>query len=102
MRAALTASPPAAPVWVAAVGKAAVAMAHGAHEALGAAMARTLIITRDTYGLDALPRAMAPEVWVGSHPVPDERSLAAGERLLAWVDELPADVRDELARRGGH
>src|SRR3569833_169090 len=24
--------------------------------------------------------------------MPDERSLAAGERLLQWVDELPADT----------
>ena len=101
MRAALTASPAAAPVWVAAVGKAAIAMAHGAHEALGAAMARTLIITRDTYGLDALPRAIRPEVWVGSHPVPDERSLAAGERLLAWVDGLPEAAQPLFLISGG-
>src|SRR5256885_7036272 len=33
-------------VWLAAIGKAAESMAHGAHEALGAAIERTLLITR--------------------------------------------------------
>ena len=51
VRAALCA-PPATPgpVWVAAIGKAATAMALGAHDALGAAIERTLIITRDPEG----------------------------------------------------
>ena len=35
------------PVWVAAIGKAAFAMAAGAHEVLGSAIERTLVITRD-------------------------------------------------------
>jgi len=101
VRAALKQSAPDAPVWVAAVGKAAIAMAHGAYQALGTALERTLIITRDTHGRDALPPAMAPEVWVGSHPVPDERSLAAGQRLLAWVEELPPHAHPLFLISGG-
>ena len=101
MRTALEQGAPGAPVWVAAVGKAAIAMAHGAYDALGTALERTLIITRDTHGRDALPPAMAPEVWVGSHPVPDERSLAAGQRLLAWVEELPPHVHPLFLVSGG-
>ena len=58
MRAALAPRPAAAaPVWVAAIGKAAIAMALGAHDALGAAIGRTLIITRDTDGLRRARRA---------------------------------------------
>jgi len=57
-----------APVWVAAVGKAAGAMARGAHAALGAAIAHTLIITQP--GAEA-PSDPAVEVWRGAHPLPD-------------------------------
>jgi hydroxypyruvate reductase len=88
--AALTREVPAAPVYVAAIGKAATTMALGAYDALGAAIERTLIITRDTADLGAFPQGAAPELWLAAHPVPDERSLAAGARLLEWVDALPA------------
>jgi hydroxypyruvate reductase len=32
------------------------------------------------------------EILESAHPMPDERSLAAGDRLLRWVDEIPADT----------
>jgi glycerate 2-kinase len=89
------------PVWLAAVGKAATAMALGAHDALTGAIQRTLIITRDREDLSGFPARAAPEVWLGAHPVPDERSLAAGARLLAWVDELPAHVLPLFLVSGG-
>lgn len=89
------------PVWLAAVGKAATAMALGAHQALAGAIERTLIITRDREDLSGFPARAAPEVWLGAHPVPDERSLAAGARLLAWVDELPAHVLPLFLISGG-
>ena len=101
VRAALAPATPAMPVWVAAVGKAATAMALGAHDALGRAIERTLIITRESEDLSGFPRAAAPEVWLGSHPLPDERSLAAGERLLDWVDRLPATVLPLFLISGG-
>ena len=80
------------PVWAAAVGKAASAMLLGAHDALGATLTRSLLITKDDhveprcYGLPNV------EILESSHPMPDARSLAAGERLLQWVDEIPADT----------
>jgi glycerate 2-kinase len=98
--AALGLVPPGAPVWVAAVGKAATAMALGAHDALGEAIERTLIIAREREDLSEFGRT-TPEVWLGSHPVPDERSLAAGARLLAWVDELPHSVLPLFLISGG-
>ena len=99
---ALRAGPPTTgPVWVAAVGKAAWAMAAGACEALGSRVERTLIITRDASPPGSpLPGAGA-EVLYGAHPLPDERSLAAGARLLSWVDELPPGVQPLFLISGG-
>ncbi len=96
---ALQAQPQPGTVWVAAIGKAAFAMAAGAHEALGARIGRTLIITRDP------PPSAAPawqaEVLYGSHPLPDEHSLRAGARLLAWVQALPAGAVPLFLVSGG-
>jgi len=89
------------PVWAAAVGKAASSMALGAHEALGSALQRVLLITKDdhvapqSYGLPKV------EILESAHPMPDERSLAAGGRLLQWVDELPSDVEPLFLISGG-
>lgn len=96
-----TASPAAKPLWVAAVGKAAAAMAQGAHDALGGAIERTLIITRDAESAADFLGVPAVEVLTGAHPLPDERSLSAGARLYAWVDELPAHVQPLFLISGG-
>jgi glycerate 2-kinase len=76
-------------------------MAQGAHEAAGAAVAATLIITRDADSCAALAGLPAIEVLLGGHPVPDERSLAAGARLLAWVETLPEDAQVLFLISGG-
>jgi glycerate 2-kinase len=89
-----------APVWVAAVGKAAESMALGAHDALGGAIERALLITRDAPLSPDLAR-LGAEVLVSAHPLPDERSLAAGERLLAWVESLPSTVEPLFLISGG-
>ena len=92
---------PKRPVWAAAVGKAASAMLLGAHEALGTSIERSLLITKDdhvssqAYGLPNI------EIVESAHPMPDHRSLAAGERLLRWVDELPANVEPLFLISGG-
>ena len=101
VNAALAAAPAAAPVWLAAVGKAAVAMALGAHDALGPAIERTLVITRDRDGLEELLARTPAEVYLSAHPVPDERSLAAGERLLGWVEALPPPAHPLFLISGG-
>jgi glycerate 2-kinase len=103
VRAALTRQPPPAAtrIRVAAVGKAATSMALGAHDALGAAIERTLVITRDDLGVDELKSQAAAEVILSAHPMPDARSLAAGQRLIAWVDELPQDVLPLFLISGG-
>jgi hydroxypyruvate reductase len=91
----------AAPVRVAAVGKAAITMTLGAFDALGAAIEQALVITRDADASGELQRHAGVELLQGSHPVPDERSLAAGTRLLHWVDELPAGVQPLFLISGG-
>ena len=89
---------PPRPVWVAAVGKAAAAMAQGAHDALPGLIERTLVITRDP------PAAALPEdteLIQGAHPLPDERSLAAGAALMAFVQALPEAVTPLFLVSGG-
>ena len=89
------------PVWLAAVGKAAPAMALGARDALGERIAHCLIISREGHTPPELEAAPGVEVIASSHPVPDQRSLAAGERLLAWVEALPAEVEPLFLISGG-
>jgi len=80
------------PVWAAAVGKAASAMLLGARDALGARLTRSILITKDDHVAPECFGLPNVEVLESSHPMPDERSLAAGDRLLQWVDEIPADT----------
>jgi glycerate 2-kinase len=89
------------PVWLAAVGKAAPAMALGAYDALGGRIAESLIITREGHTPPELLAIRGVEVVAGAHPVPDERSLAAGERLLKWVEALPREAQPLFLVSGG-
>jgi glycerate 2-kinase len=104
VREALLARPPATgkgPVWAAAVGKAACAMALGAADALGGSLERLLVITKSGYLMPQLPALPGAEAYESAHPVPDERSLAAGQRLLAWLGELPAMAMPLFLISGG-
>lgn len=104
VRAALLArplAPPGAPVWAAAIGKAAGAMALGAIDALGSSLERVLVITKSGHLVPELLALPGVETHESAHPVPDERSLAAGQRLLAWVGELPATVSPLFLISGG-
>jgi glycerate 2-kinase len=104
VRAALLANPPQtrnAPVWAAAIGKAASSMALGAADALGNSLERVLVITKSGHLAPELPSLPALEAHESAHPVPDERSLAAGQRLLEWLGELPAAVTPLFLISGG-
>lgn len=76
---------------VIAVGKAAAAMAMGAQKVLGEQLHTGLVITK--YG-HSDPRLDSKrfEVLESGHPVPDESSLLAGERLLLRLDTLPDEI----------
>ncbi|MBW4050879.1 MAG: DUF4147 domain-containing protein [Proteobacteria bacterium] len=102
VREALAARPPhPAPVWAAAVGKAAASMALGAADALGSSLERVLVITPSAHLTPELLSRPGVEIRESAHPVPDERSLAAGRRLLDWVEDLPAAVAPLFLISGG-
>jgi glycerate 2-kinase len=101
--AALRAASAAAPrrVWTAAVGKAASAMALGAHDALARAQERVLLITKDGHVPPEARALPGVEIHESAHPLPDARSLAAGERLLRFTQELPPEVTPLFLISGG-
>lgn len=73
-----------------AVGKASVPMARSIHELLGSRISQGLVITK----YDHLGDVKFPNNWEAiesAHPVPDDRSLAAGDRI--W--ELLADCTEQ-------
>lgn len=88
-------------VWAVAIGKAAAAMALGAREALGPALERLLVIAPAGQGAAALGAEPRTEVLESAHPIPDERSLHAGARLLQWLQELPAEAAPLFLISGG-
>jgi glycerate 2-kinase len=86
---------------VAAVGKAACAMALGALDALGSRIERTLVIAKDGHLEAGVERLPGVRVILSSHPVPDRRSLVAGQSLCEFVDAMPADVVPVFLVSGG-
>jgi glycerate 2-kinase len=73
----------------------------GAHDALGGSIQRALVITKDGHVLPQLEAIAGVEIHESAHPMPDERSLAAGARLLRWVEELPEHVEPLFLISGG-
>jgi len=88
------------PVEVFAIGKAASSMALGARDALGDAIRRMLVITKDGH---SDPSLLAPGVLQleSPHPLPDARSLAHGQALAERVAHLPGDVFPLFLVSGG-
>lgn len=79
------------PCSVVAIGKAAEAMMLGALDARGEGIVDGLLISKAGH-FDAVQAQHSKiECVEGAHPVPDERSLVAGQRLLQYLAELPAD-----------
>jgi len=73
---------------VVAIGKAACAMAQGAMDALGNQAGDVLIITK-TGHLENLCMQGGIECIEADHPVPDERSLEAGQGLIRFLSDHP-------------
>lgn len=84
------------PVWLIAYGKAACAMARGAHEALGSRIREAFVATK---------RGAAEElpwpVLEAGHPMPDESSLEAGRQLEAFCAQIPVEATVLLLLSGG-
>lgn len=75
------------PVAVMACGKAAPAMARGAQAVLGQRIDQGLLVTKHGYRETGLPPCW--QCLEAGHPLPDESSLQAGQRLLDFVAQLP-------------
>ena len=84
-----------------AIGKAAGSMARGARTVLGDAIEQMLVVTKDGH-VDAALRDMAGvTVLESAHPLPDARSLRAGEELTQRLRALPAGARPLFLVSGG-
>jgi glycerate 2-kinase len=75
-------------VHVVAVGKAAVAMTHGAIEALGDVIVSGDIITKEGHVNQQLPRQF--RVHEAGHPIPDERGVKATDVTITALNRLDA------------
>ncbi|MFO7602865.1 MAG: DUF4147 domain-containing protein [Gammaproteobacteria bacterium] len=85
---------------VLAIGKAADSMFEGALDVLAPGLDRALLITRAGH-LGRRHSQEQVEYVIGAHPLPDERSLHAGDRLLAWLAQLPAAMPLLVLLSGG-
>lgn len=83
-------------VYLLALGKAAVPMITAAEAVLGDCVRAGIAVTKESVG-----RQPGATVYSGSHPVPDERSLVAGEALLAFAREVPAGAIAACLISGG-
>ena len=78
-------------VHLVALGKAADSMAAGALAVLGDKLISGLVITKHDHLSQAIREDERLECHEAGHPVPDDASLVAGERLFDYVAAVPAD-----------
>ena len=98
----LAAHPPGPGKWyLLALGKAAAAMTRGALDVLGASVQRGLVVTREGYGDADLEQDPRIRVLFSAHPVPDRRSLAAGEAVVRFMETAPEDAAFLVLVSGG-
>jgi glycerate 2-kinase len=84
-----------------AIGKAASAMTRGALEELQNQVASALLITKDGHVDPGLRSDSRVKILETAHPVPDERSLAAGAALVEALRALPGEVFPIFLVSGG-
>lgn len=101
VRAALAADPGQDPVSAVAVGKAASSMMLGAADALGPRLKRGLVVAADGGIASELGNCPGMQCLEAGHPLPDERSIAAGRALLAFAAATPPGGRVLLMVSGG-
>ena len=84
-------------VYLAGAGKATVALARVLDELLGPLLTDACVVVREGQG----EKLKHVEVREAAHPVPDERSLAAGHRLLGIAGQaVPGDLLVTLVTGG--
>jgi glycerate 2-kinase len=72
-----------------AIGKAAAAMLQGVRQALGTRLHEALLISKNGHYDPAIDCDERVTCLQGGHPVPDENSLIAGKKLLAFIRKQP-------------
>ena len=101
VRHALEQDPPAGDVHLLAIGKAAAAMSQGAMDALGEGLISGLVITKTDHLSHAVSDEPRLRCLEAAHPVPDQRSLAAGEAAVEFLESLPEGDEVLLLISGG-
>jgi glycerate 2-kinase len=81
-----------------AIGKAAMSMAQGACQELRGRLRGGLVITKQIQGLIDCGHIRILEA---GHPLPDQRSLEAGDELLRFIDSLPPQAPVLFLLSGG-
>lgn len=86
-------------VVVIAIGKAATAMAEGAYDTCGQRVVACLVITKRGYG----DTVFSPSCTIieSDHPLPSAQSLYAGDALLDFIHQAPADAQFLVLISGG-
>ncbi len=74
------------PLYILAVGKAAIPTCNSALEILGSHVKSSLCITSDK---EQMEDCTADEVIHAAHPVPDNKSLSAGQKAVEFVEKIP-------------
>jgi hydroxypyruvate reductase len=97
----LSAHPPTRPVFLVATGKAAASMASGAVDALGDRLRRALVVTKPGHSNTRLASDRRFTCLEAAHPVPDHRSLAAGDALIRFLEDSPHDAELLFLVSGG-
>ncbi len=92
----LAASGLAGPVALISIGKAACAMAQGAHEALGERIVAAFVVTKHGHA-EPLPWPVRE----AGHPLPDDASLAAGTELTDFIAGIPGEHEVLVLLSGG-
>jgi len=90
-----------APVYLLAVGKAASDMTRGALPAIGEHLVAGLVLTKYDHLSDDLLRDARLSCHESAHPVPDQASLAAGDKMIDFVAGVPADATLVVLISGG-
>ena len=74
-----------------AMGKAALSMAEGAVDVIQDRLVSGLLISKEPVSAtDMLPQCI--KRYTGGHPIPDQRSLHAGQALLRYLEACPAEL----------
>ncbi|NOX27956.1 MAG: DUF4147 domain-containing protein [Gammaproteobacteria bacterium] len=86
-------------VGIVAIGKASVAMAEGAWAYFGSRIVSGLVIAKEQMNDVVLPSVI--QCHIGGHPIPDQRSLDAGELLIRYLEKSPSDIELVFLISGG-